>query len=90
MKQQKVTYGIPQALLRCYQWDVSMGRLTLEEAGSQLREWYETRKKMHSDLMGGGEGTMNIHCDNFTTFMDVCYDLLKRGAMFTANAETLS
>lgn len=52
----KVVYGIPQALLRCYQWDVSMGRLTLEEALSQLKSWYETRKRMYHDLIEMQQG----------------------------------
>lgn len=32
---------------------------------------------------------MSIQCHSFTAFMDVCYDLLKRGALYTADTETL-
>ncbi|AXC34609.1 hypothetical protein HOT56_gp45 [Escherichia phage SRT7] len=33
---------------------------------------------------------MIIRCHDYEWFMDVCYDLLKRGAQFEADTETLT
>ena len=74
---------VSQSIMVMYRLLYQLGDRSHYETMAKLKAWHDANKRDYAKREGAIQ--MIIRCHDYEWFMDVCYDLLKRGAQFEAD-----